>query len=107
MQTGMNIGTVVDKDSLDAITKAVIEIMAQKADQETIRHGIDALARMARIEGVTIQNCVINGDRSVVVEADKAEVRERPNPQEAYLAGINFGRNNPIPELEGEDGELE
>ena len=70
MQTGMNIGTVVDSDSLDAITDAVIRIMSLSADQETIRHGIDALARMARVEGVTIQHCVINGDRSVRVEVD-------------------------------------
>ena len=86
MNTGMNIGTVVDKDSLDAITKAVVEIMGQKADQETIRHGIDALARMARVEGVTIQNCVVNGDRSVTVEIDAenadAEVRFRPTEAE-------------------------
>ncbi len=83
MQTGVNIGTVVDKDSLDAITKAIVEIMGQKADQETIRHGIDALGRMARIEGVTIQNCVVNGDRTVTVEVDAengdAELRFTPH----------------------------
>lgn len=86
MQTGMNIGTVVDKDSLDAITKSIVEIMNQKADQETIRHGIDALGRMSRIEGVTIQNCVINGDRSVVVEVDAengdAEIRFNPTSED-------------------------
>ena len=83
MQTGMNIGTVVDKDSLEAITSAITTIMEQRADQETIRHGIDALGRMARVEGVTIQNCVVNGDRSVRVEVDAdnahAEVRFEPN----------------------------
>lgn len=83
MNTGMNIGTVVDKDSLGAITDAVVKIMAQPADQETIRHGIDALARMARVEGVTIQNCVINGDRSVTVEidAENADAEVRFNPK--------------------------
>lgn len=82
MQTGMNIGTVVDKESLEAITDAVVTVMNQAADQETIRHAIDALNRMARIEGVTIQHCVINGDRSVRVEVDaenaNAEVRFTP-----------------------------
>lgn len=82
MNTGLSIGTVVDKDSLDAITKSIVEIMSQKADQETIRHGIEALGKMARVEGVTIKNCVINGDRSVTVEIDAenadAEVRFRP-----------------------------
>lgn len=83
MQTGMNIGTVVDKDSLTAITQAIVEIMGQKADQETIRHGIDALGRMARVEGVTIQNCTIHGDRSVTVEIDDADVRVREDaPQD-------------------------
>lgn len=83
MNTGMNIGTVVDKDSLEAITASIMTIIGAKADQETIRHGIDALGRMARVEGVTIQNCVINGDRSMIVEIDaenaNAEVRFHPN----------------------------
>lgn len=72
MQTGMNIGTVVDKDSLEALTGALERLMAAKADQSTIVSAMDALARMARVEGVTIQNCVISGDKSVrvVVEND-------------------------------------
>lgn len=87
MNTGMNIGTVVDKDSLEAITKAVKEIMATPGDQKTIRHGLDMLARMARIENVTIQHCVVNGDRSVTVDIDAenadAEVRFRPSDPSA------------------------
>lgn len=70
MQTGMNIGTVVDKDSLGALTDSLISIMAANADQETKRHAIDALSRMARVEGVTIANCIVNGDRSVKVTVD-------------------------------------
>lgn len=70
MQTGMNIGTVVDKESLGAITDSLVTLMAQKADQDTIRRAIDALGRMARVEGVTIQNCTIKGDRAVSVNID-------------------------------------
>ncbi|MFG1300341.1 hypothetical protein V5F49_11160 [Xanthobacter sp. V3C-3] len=70
MQTGMNIGTVVDKESLGAITDSLVTLMAQKADQDTIRHAIDALGRMARVEGVTIQNCTIKGDSTVMVSVD-------------------------------------
>lgn len=86
MQTGMNIGTVVDKDSLGAITEAITKIMMTSGDQETVRHGIDALGRMARVENVTIQHCVINGDRKVVVEVDSenadANVRHAPYDDE-------------------------
>lgn len=78
MQTGMNIGTVVSKESLEPLTDAIVRIMEARADQETIRAGLEALTNMAKIEGVTIENCVVNGDRSVVVDCDSAEVRPRP-----------------------------
>lgn len=80
MQNGMNIGTVVDKDSLGALTESLVTLMAQKADQDTIRHAIDALGRMACVHGLTIQNCTIKGDRSVMVNVDAdgdVEVKER------------------------------
>ena len=70
MQTGMNIGTVVDKDSLGALTDSLVRLMEARADQETIRAAFDALTRMARVEHCTIQNCVINGDRKVEVKID-------------------------------------
>lgn len=84
MQTGMNIGTVVDKDSLDAVTSAIVKIMDQRADQDTIRHALDTLGKMARVEGVTIQNCVVNGDRRVNVDisADNADAEVRFNPND-------------------------
>nr|WP_157034323.1 hypothetical protein [Sphingomonas sp. Y57] len=76
MKTAMNIGTVVDKDSLDPLTDAIIRILQQPVDQETKRHAIDALARMTRIEGVTISHCVINGDRSVSIDMQNATVED-------------------------------
>lgn len=82
MQTAMNIGTVVSKESLEPLTDAIVRIMEARADQETVRSGLDALTTMARIENVTIQHCTINGDRSVTVEidADNADAEVRFNP---------------------------
>jgi hypothetical protein len=78
MNTGMNIGTVVSKDSLEPLTESILAILRADADQETKRHAIDALARMARVEGVTIQHCVINGDRKVTLNMDDAELETAP-----------------------------
>lgn len=83
MHTGMNIGTVVSKESLEPLVDAIVRIMEARADQETVRAGLESLSAMARVEGVTIQNCVINGDRSLTVEIDAenadAEVRFTPS----------------------------
>lgn len=70
MQTAMNIGTVVDKDSLEPLTDAIVRILEATGDQKTKQKALETLARMARVEGVTIQNCVINGDRTLTVNMD-------------------------------------
>ena len=70
METGMHIGTVVDEKSLNPLTEAIVKIMQQNCDQETIRHAISTLGLMARVEGVTIQHCHVIGDRSVSVNVD-------------------------------------
>lgn len=74
MQTGMNIGTVVSKESLEPLADAIVRVMEAKADQKTIRAGLRALTETARIEGVTIQNVVIRGDRSITINADADEI---------------------------------
>ncbi|WP_157783551.1 hypothetical protein [Rhizorhabdus wittichii] len=79
MKTAMNIGTVVDKDSLGAVTEAIVKIMEAGADQRTIRAGLTALSRMSKIDAVTISHCVINGDRSVSIDMQNATVDERPS----------------------------
>lgn len=83
MHTAMNIGTVVSKESLEPLVDAIVRIMEARADQETVRAGLESLSAMARVEGVTIQNCVINGDRSLTVEIDAenadTEVRFTPS----------------------------
>jgi hypothetical protein len=68
MNTGFNIGTSVSADSLEPLADAIVRILETGADQKTKRHAVDALARMARVEGVTIQHCVVNGDRSLHVD---------------------------------------
>lgn len=73
MNTGMNIGTVVSKESLEPLTDAIVRIMEARADQETIRAGLDALTKTARVEGVTIQHCVIKGDRTIHVDVNADE----------------------------------
>lgn len=70
MNTGMHIGTVVNKESLDPLADAIVRIMEAKADQETIRAGLQALIATARVENVTIQNVTVRGDRSITINAD-------------------------------------
>lgn len=91
MQTGMNIGTVVSKESLEPLADAIVRIMEARADQETVRAGLSALIATARVDGVTIQNCVVNGDRSVTVEVDaengNAEIRYTPTNNSSNKEG--------------------
>lgn len=72
MQTGMNIGTVVDKESLSALTDSLVRLMEAKADQKTIREAFRVVERVARVEGMTISHCNITGDRKteIIVEND-------------------------------------
>lgn len=78
MQTGINIGTVVDKQSLDPMTDAIVRIMESRADQETIRRGLETLSQMAKIDEVTIQHCTVMGDRHITIESDNEVVTEYP-----------------------------
>lgn len=73
MQTGLNVGTVIDKQSLEALTASIVKIIETRADQKTIRHALTMLSRSANVEGLTIQNCTINGDRKVTVDVSAAE----------------------------------
>lgn len=70
MKNGLQIGTVVDKDSLEAVTDAVERLMNQPGDQETIRHAIDALGRMAQVSNVRFENVHIRGERTINIHAD-------------------------------------
>lgn len=76
MQTGMNIGTVVSEESLGPLTDAIVRIIETRADQETIRHALDVLSGMAKVEDVTIQHCVVNGDRTVKIDLENGRVEE-------------------------------
>lgn len=74
MNTGFNVGTVVDKDSLGAVTDAIVTILNQPADQSTLIHAIDALSRMARVENITIQNCIVRGDNKIEISIDDTDM---------------------------------
>jgi hypothetical protein len=63
--------------------------MEAKADQKTIRHAIDALGRMAKVEHCTIQNCVISGDRSVKVEIDSDKAEASVTYPDTFSTGVN------------------
>jgi hypothetical protein len=70
MQNGMHIGAIIDKDTVSAVTAAIIQIMAQRADQETIRHALSTFAQMASVKDISINNCNVSGDRKVLVRID-------------------------------------
>jgi hypothetical protein len=70
MDTGINVGTTVDKASLEALTSSLIAIMSANADQETIRFAIAVLERAAKVEQVVVRDCSIVGDRTVHVNID-------------------------------------
>ncbi|API59536.1 hypothetical protein BSL82_09605 [Tardibacter chloracetimidivorans] len=76
MQNAMMIGTQTTPESLSPLTDALVRIMEASGDQETKRCAIKALSRMAKIEAVTIQHCVINGDRTINIDAQDATVDE-------------------------------
>lgn len=75
MNTGMYIGAKIDPQSIDKVVEGIVTIMQQSVDQETIRHGIDALTKLSHIENVSISNVTVTGDRSVEVrvDADRAD----------------------------------
>lgn len=74
MNTGFNIGTVVDKDSLEALTQSIVTILNQPGDQSTLTHAIDALSRMAEVKNVTIQNCIVRGDNKIEISVDDKDM---------------------------------
>ena len=83
MDTGFHIGAVVDKESIGAMTDAIIRIAEVKADQETIRRALDTLAHMAKVENCAISNVVVNGERSIVIDMDDATFTPRTAPPAA------------------------
>lgn len=67
MQTGMNIGSSIDKEVVSTVTEALVKIMAASADQKTIRHAISAFGQIAKVENITIRDTSVVGDRKVTV----------------------------------------
>lgn len=68
MQTGINIGTHISKESLEPLTDAIIKIMGMSGDQETIRHALDTLSRVAKVENITFKDMTMTGDRVINID---------------------------------------
>lgn len=60
MEAAIKIGNTIEKESLIPMADAIIKIMEARADQETIRAGLEALGRLTEIKSLTIKNCNIN-----------------------------------------------
>ena len=60
MNTGIHVGTTVDPAGFDALTKAILAILASPGEQKTIRHAIDALSKMAAVTDLSIGNVTIS-----------------------------------------------
>lgn len=62
MNTGIHIGAIVDKASLEPLTEAIVRIMSTPADQKTIRAALALIGRHAETSNMTIQGCSVVGD---------------------------------------------
>lgn len=81
MKTGMHIGTVVDKQSLEPLTDAIMRILDAKADQRTIRKALEVLSVSAEVKNVSISGCTITGDKTYY-EAPPTTAPSDDNPDE-------------------------
>ena len=66
MDAMLSVGGVVDRENaesliglFDGLFKAAYET---RMEQETVRCAIDAIGRIATVEGLTVQNCTFTGD---------------------------------------------
>lgn len=64
METGIHIGTKIDKESLEPLVDAILRIMEAKADQQTIRHALTTLEYRleTKTSNVSLHDVVLNGD---------------------------------------------
>ena len=69
MKTGMHIGTIVDPVGVEAMAKAIIDILGTGVEQKTLRHALDALSKMSAVTGVSVSNVTISGASGNGVQA--------------------------------------
>lgn len=77
---GINVNTSANVKAVEASKHAIMEILNAKADQETIRKGLDCLMASCTSGTAYVSNCVVSGseeeskkDVSDVIEEEKKE----------------------------------
>ena len=80
MKTGMHIGTIVDPVGVEAMAKAIIDILGTGVEQKTLRHALDALSKMSAVTGVSVSNVTISGASGNGVQAGTAPSEPRRWP---------------------------
>lgn len=73
MKTGIHIGAIADKGSLDAMADALIRIIQAGGDQKTARAAIAAIGTAAKVEHVSISNVYINNTSDGACRVDLSE----------------------------------
>ena len=73
METAINVGGKVEKETAELMTKAVVEIFKAgheyHMDQETVRTALCQFSECVSIEGLTIEGATIIGDRTVNMDS--------------------------------------
>lgn len=69
METAIKVGAEIDKTTVENISGLFKEIFesANKngMEQKTVRCAINSISRIITTDGMTIQNCIVNGDKTV------------------------------------------
>ena len=69
MENAIHVGSTVEKETVENLKDLFGGIFKSAYDnrmeQRTVRAAIDAIGRIVDINNVTIQSCVINGDKTV------------------------------------------
>ncbi len=67
MQTGLHIGAIVDKQSIEPLTESIVRIIEAKADQKTIRKALEVLSHHAEIRNLSVSGVTVVGYNSSYV----------------------------------------
>jgi len=77
METAIKVGAEINKTTVENISGLFNEIFesAHKngMEQKTVRCAIESISRMISMDNLTIQNCVVNGDKTVNMDESESE----------------------------------
>jgi len=101
MKTGMHIGTIVDPVGVEAMAKAIIDILGTGVEQKTLRHALDALSKMSAVTGVSVSNVTISGASGNGVQAGTApsEPRRWPDFEKAAACDVDEDGDDEVERL--------